>query len=95
MKPHAAERGGVNVKSNNKNVQMEDKMTCKSNGWVVPSFTSCRTQSQVLYAGLSCREQPVMRFREHHTSILNGTKTVGEHFASTRTTTNCLKFSYN
>ena len=45
------------------------------------------------YAGVSGREQPVCRFRDHRTSIMNSNKTVGEYFSRTNSTTDDLKFT--
>ena len=85
----------VYIKSSKQTVEVEGKLTCKSNGgcggylYVLESTKPEGLQ----YAGLSCREQPVSRFREHRTSIMNGTKTVGEYFAQTKATTDNLKFT--
>ena len=81
----------VQVKSSGETVKVEGRMTCKSNGGGGSYlYILENTKTGLQYAGVSGREQPVCRFREHRTSIINGNKTVGEYFARTNSTTDDL-----
>ena len=84
----------VKVKCSGKTVPVEGRMTCKSNGGGGGYlYLLENTKTGLQYAGVSGREHPVCRFREHRASIMNGTKTVGEYFASTGATCDDLKFT--
>ena len=84
----------VKIRSSGETVGVKGRFTCKSNGGGV-AYLYCLTNTKtgLQYAGVSGREQPVERFREHRRSIENGDKTVGSYFLRKNSSTADLTFT--